>query len=262
VLRRSTGIARTLCRLDVRGTRSMSTSVPNKRVLGVEYVRSRCKYARGLELQRTLQQKLIDARKVQSPDFAARDSLILLEHFPVYTLGRSADVNNVLFDMEDPAIELHRVERGGEVTFHGPGQVVGYPIFDLEMHKKDLHWYMRQVEQVLIQVLASYGIEGERKSKYTGVWVGNAKVAAIGLNARKWATSHGFALNVTTDLEAFTKIIPCGITEQGTSVTSLQALLGSHHEYDLTREAVQRRVVCETMDVFQFDHAVVTEHDT
>mmetsp|Transcript_24930 Transcript_24930/g.53809 ORF Transcript_24930/g.53809 Transcript_24930/m.53809 type:complete len:234 (+) Transcript_24930:40-741(+) len=207
-----------------RGARGLSglCHAPSRRVLEVVHVRDQCDYLYGLDLQRNVQDAKIVA--LREGGDVPRDVLILMEHRPVYTLGRHADPSNVLFDTEDEACTLHRVERGGEVTYHGPGQIVGYPIFDLRRHKKDLHWYMRSVEQVIIQVLGRHGLEGDRKEKYTGVWVGNEKVCAIGLNASKWVTSHGFGLNVTTDLSAFSKIIPCGITEEGTGVASIESL--------------------------------------
>jgi len=188
-----------------------------------------------------------------------RDALILLEHEPVFTLGRGADVSNVLFDIDSKEFDVRRVERGGEVTFHGPGQIVGYPVLDLRRHTKDLHWYMRQVEACIIDTLDIYGVHGGRKSKYTGVWVDNTKVAAVGLNASKWISSHGFALNVTTDLDWFSKIVPCGITEVGTGVTSLERLgvcLG-----ELNRVKVQQNIVKSFVKVFEYDKIYLNEID-
>src|SRR5205085_11378567 len=123
--------------------------------------------------------------------------LLLMEHPPVVTLGRSSKAQHLLASPELLAargVELFEVERGGDVTFHGPGQLVGYPIVDLKRHKQDLHWYLRQVEQVLIDALATFGITGDRVEKYTGVWVGPRKIASIGVHARDWVTWHGFAL--------------------------------------------------------------------
>eukprot|EP00752_Nemacystus_decipiens_P006499 g5852.t1 len=157
------------------------------------------------------------------------DVLLLLEHPSVYTLGRGSSLDHLRFDPTNPSSsggrEVRRTERGGEVTWHGPGQIVGYPVLDLNYYKKDLHWYLRQLEAVVIQVLEAYGLEGERETEHTGVWVDGAKVAAIGLNASRWITSHGFAINVNPDLRAFEAIVPCGI--QGRPVTRLCDLVGT-----------------------------------
>jgi lipoyl(octanoyl) transferase len=146
----------------------------------------------------------------------SEDLLLLVEHPPVVTLGRSSKERNLLASpalLANRGVELFEVERGGDVTFHGPGQLVGYPIIDLKRHKQDLHWYLRQVEEALIRALAPFGIAGERNVGYTGVWSGGRKLASIGVHARDWVTWHGFALNVTTDLAYFDLIVPCGIAE-------------------------------------------------
>ena len=122
-------------------------------------------------------------------------------------------------------MELFEVERGGDVTFHGPGQLVGYPIIDLKRHTKDLHWYLRRMEDALIQALSAYGIPGERSTGYTGVWTRGRKIASIGVHARDWVTWHGFALNVSTDLSYFDLIVPCGIPE--VSMTSIERETGA-----------------------------------
>jgi lipoyl(octanoyl) transferase len=150
------------------------------------------------------------------------DLLLLVEHGPVITLGRSAKTGHLLASRDLLAargVEVFDVERGGDVTFHGPGQLVGYPIIDLKRHKRDLHWYLRQVEEALIAGLESYGITGERHAGYTGVWTQGRKIASIGVHARDWVTWHGFALNVTTDLAYFDLIVPCGIS--GVTMTSI-----------------------------------------
>jgi lipoyl(octanoyl) transferase len=155
------------------------------------------------------------------------DTLILVEHDPVVTLGRSTKLGNLLANRELLAargVELFDIERGGDVTFHGPGQLVGYPIVDLTQHRQDLHWYLRQLEQVLIDALANWGIEGGRKESYTGVWVGDRKIASIGVHARSWVTWHGFALNVSTDLSYFDLMVPCGIS--GVTMTSVEREAG------------------------------------
>jgi lipoyl(octanoyl) transferase len=150
------------------------------------------------------------------------DVLILVEHPPVVTLGRASKEAHLLASREllrQRGVELFEVERGGDVTFHGPGQLVGYPIIDLRRHRRDLHWYLRQVEELLIRALGTYGVACRREAGYTGVWVEDRKIASIGVHARDWVTWHGFALNVSTDLRFFDLIVPCGI--QSVRMTSL-----------------------------------------
>lgn len=172
-------------------------------------------YVDALELQRDLARRRITGE-------IDEDILLLLEHPPVVTLGRTAKAANVVSSpdaLRARGVEVHEVERGGDVTFHGPGQLVGYPIFDLKRHRRDLHWYLRQVEEALIVALANVGIEAERHAGYTGVWTQGRKIASIGVHARDWVTWHGFALNVLTDLSFFDLIVPCGIPQvQMTSV--------------------------------------------
>lgn len=157
------------------------------------------------------QQQLVQQR-IQDPNLA--DLVILTEHLPVYTFGRGADLTYAKFDLADPKIEWHRVERGGEVTFHAPGQIVGYPILNLNFYQRDLHWYLRQLEEVLILTLAEFGIVGERRDRLTGVWVNERKIAQIGIKCSRWITMHGFALNVNLDLGGFERIVPCGISDR------------------------------------------------
>jgi len=151
-----------------------------------------------------------------------QDVLLLVEHPPVVTLGRTAKSAHLLSSpdaLHERGVEVFEVERGGDVTFHGPGQLVGYPIIDLKRHKQDLHWYLRQVEEALIRALAYCGIGAERNPGRTGVWTHGRKIASIGVHARDWVTWHGFALNVTTDLSYFNLIVPCGI--DGVVMTSI-----------------------------------------
>ncbi|MDQ3674383.1 MAG: lipoyl(octanoyl) transferase LipB [Gemmatimonadota bacterium] len=192
-------------------------------------------YAEALELQRALARDRLSGAIPQ-------DVLLLVEHPPVITLGRSSKDNHLLASPEFLAtkgVELFEVERGGDVTFHGPGQLVGYPIMDLKRHKRDLHWYLRQLEQALIGVLDTFGIAGEQSKGQTGVWTGGRKIASIGVHARDWVTWHGFALNVTTDLSFFDLIVPCGLS--GVVMTSMARELGT----DPGAEEV-RRIVAET----------------
>ncbi|WP_414564898.1 MULTISPECIES: lipoyl(octanoyl) transferase LipB [unclassified Anabaena] len=142
------------------------------------------------------------------------DVLILLEHPPVYTLGQGSNPEFIKFDQENSQFDVHRVERGGEVTYHCPGQLVGYPILNLRHYRQDLHWYLRQLEEVLIRVLAIYGLSGDRLPGFTGVWLEGRKVAAIGIKVSRWITMHGFALNVCPDMSGFAHIIPCGIADK------------------------------------------------
>jgi len=172
-------------------------------------------YAEVLAFQRDVAQRRITGD-------VANDVLILVEHPPVVTLGRRKEDNKLPVSeafLRARGIELFEVERGGGVTFHGPGQLVGYPIIDLQQHKQDLHWYLRQIEESLIRTLAGYDIPGERSTGFTGVWTGGRKIASIGVHARAWVTWHGFALNVTTDLRYFDVMTPCGI--DGVVMTSM-----------------------------------------
>ncbi|MEM7062798.1 MAG: lipoyl(octanoyl) transferase LipB [Cyanobacteria bacterium P01_B01_bin.77] len=157
------------------------------------------------------QKELVSERK-RTP--VLDDVLILAEHLPVYTLGTASQSKYVHFDLADPSYEVHHIERGGEVTYHCPGQLVGYPILNLHHHRQDLHWYLRQLEEVLIQTLAHYQLSGQRIKGLTGVWVNGHKLAAIGIKVSRWITMHGFALNVCPDLSGFRHITPCGITDR------------------------------------------------
>jgi len=162
-------------------------------------------------------QRSLLAERIHNPNL--EDVLILLEHPPVYTLGGGAKEEFIKFDLATSPYEVHKVERGGEVTYHCPGQLVGYPILNLRRHRQDLHWYLRQLEEVLIRVLAKYQLQGERVPNLTGVWLEGRKVAAIGIKVSRWITMHGFALNVCPDLTGFEQIVPCGIADR--SVGSL-----------------------------------------
>ncbi|MGH7537171.1 MAG: lipoyl(octanoyl) transferase LipB [Gemmatimonadales bacterium] len=170
----------------------------------------RVPYGTALEWQRRLAQDRITGR-------LPHDLLLLLEHPPVVTLGRTSHQANLV---RPDGIEVFEVERGGDVTFHGPGQLVGYPILDLTTHKQDLHWYLRTLEQALIDAMALLDILAERHPGHTGVWTRGRKIASIGVHVKQWVTWHGFALNVTTDLSHFDRIVPCGI--QGVEMTSVE----------------------------------------
>jgi lipoyl(octanoyl) transferase len=187
-------------------------------------------------------QKAIVAAHKADADYP--DTLLLLEHPPVYTLGQGSDPSFLKFDPDNSAYELHRIERGGEVTYHCPGQIVGYPMLNLERHNKDLHWYLRQLETVLIQVLAHYGLKGYQIPGLTGVWVEERKVAAIGIKVSRWITMHGFALNVCPDLAGFEQIVPCGISDR--AVGSLAQWIP-----DIQVEQVRPLLTAIFLEVFQ-----------
>lgn len=158
----------------------------------------------------TLQKTLVHCHR-QSPQ---PDRLLLVEHPGVYTLGQGSILDHLKLSPEELAYPLFRTERGGEVTHHCPGQLVGYPILNLKRHRPDLHWYLRQLEEMLILTLAEFGVGARRQTGLTGVWVGDYKLAAIGIKVSRWVTMHGFALNVCPDLAGFDAIAPCGITDK------------------------------------------------
>jgi lipoyl(octanoyl) transferase len=176
------------------------------------------------------------------------DTLLLVEHPHVVTKGSGASEENILVDAAESdrlGLQIFETSRGGDVTYHGPGQIVGYPILQLRENERDAHAYLRRLEEMLMAVLADYGIESTRHPDYTGVWVGERKVAAIGVRLSKWITSHGFALNVNPDLTYFDTIVPCGIEEKG--VTSMGEILGRSpaiHE-------VEERIVERFGEIFQ-----------
>jgi lipoyl(octanoyl) transferase len=161
-------------------------------------------------------------------DNGSEQYLILTEHKPVITIGKSGSKNNLLANPEwlkKQGIEVIENDRGGDITFHGPGQIVGYPILNLAKFKKDIHWYLRAIEDVIIESLGELGLTAQRQEKLTGVWIENRKICAIGVKTSRWVTMHGFALNVLTNLDYFKMIIPCGINDKG--VTSISYELGN-----------------------------------
>lgn len=205
--------------------------MPQKRPLRVEWLGT-VPYVEASDRQRDI---VTERRAGRTPD-----RLLLLEHPHVITLGASADAEHVLLDEAGRAllgVELHESGRGGDVTYHGPGQLIGYPIVDLKPDRRDLHRYVRDLEEVLIRAIAEFGIRGARDPGRTGVWVGDRKIAAIGVRVSSgWITSHGFALNVSTDLRFFDAIVPCGIRDAG--VTSIAECLDREIEMDVVRAAV------------------------
>lgn len=180
------------------------------------------------------------------------DTLLLLEHPPTYTIGRSGGEQHLLVSEAEIVAaggSVHRVDRGGDITYHGPGQLVGYPILDLNDHYRDAHRYLRELEEVLIRLVAEHGLTGGRIEGLSGVWLKDEKVAALGVHLSRWVTSHGFALNVTTDLKDFDRIVPCGIRDHG--VTSLERVLGRA----LPLEAVAERAAFHLAELFALDLA-------
>jgi lipoyl(octanoyl) transferase len=189
-------------------------------------------------------QRSLVAQRVQNPHL--EDVLLLLEHPPVYTLGTGASLDFLKFDPAQSDSEVHRIERGGEVTYHCPGQLVGYPILNLRHYRQDLHWYLRQLEEVIIRTLAIYGLSGERVSGLTGVWVEGYKVAAIGIKVTRWITMHGFSLNVHPDMTGFKSIVPCGIADK--PVGSLAQFLGA-----IESELVYQNIASAFAEVFEVE---------
>ena len=178
------------------------------------------------------------------------DILFLLEHPHTYTLGKVADKNNLVYnkqELEEKEITVFDIDRGGDITYHGPGQIVGYPIIDLKNWKQDTHLYLRNLEEVLVRTCADYGLSTGRKEKYTGVWVEERKICAIGIKVSRWITMHGFAFNVNTDLNLFNGIIPCGINDK--EVTSLKKEL--KREFDLGE--VKDNIIKHFKDIFGYD---------
>jgi lipoyl(octanoyl) transferase len=186
--------------------------------------------------QKSLQQERIN-------DLTLTDALVLLEHPPVYTLGTGSSLEFIKFDRSQTEYELYRVERGGEVTYHCPGQIIGYPILNLRHHRQDLHWYLRQLEEVVIQVLALNNLPGKRIDGLTGVWVEGRKLAAIGIKVTKWVSMHGFALNVNPDLSGFERIVPCGISDRA---------IGSMAEFipDIDPDLVRSQLIMTFAEIF------------
>ena len=198
-------------------------------------------YAVGLELQ----ERLVSERKAGR----CPDTLLLLEHDPVVTLGRNAKTGNLLLTealIRARGIDVFEAGRGGDVTYHGPGQVVGYPILEIPEGRRDVHRYVRDLEEVMIRVCADYGFVGRRIAGKSGAFVGENKIGAIGVRISRWVTSHGFAFNVNTNLSGFDVIVPCGLRDQG--VTSLATLLG----HDVDQGEVEERLDTRFREVFGY----------
>lgn len=200
------------------------------------------------------QQRSLVAQRLADPNLP--DVLLLLEHPPVYTLGTGANPAFLKFDPKQTGWPVYRTERGGEVTYHCPGQLVGYPILNLRHYQKDLHWYLRQLEEVMLRVLQVYGLPGTRAPGLTGVWLNGAKVAAIGIKVSRWMTMHGFALNVCPDLSGFERIVPCGIADRpvGSLAQFVPGLTLAQVRQDLATtfaEVFRVELICPSPEQFQ-----------
>lgn len=218
-------------------------------------------YNKGHELQKEIFQKTVDikvANRKLSEDkqVPTENHLLFCEHPPVYTLGRSGDQNNLLINnqmLKEKGAEFHEIGRGGDITFHGPGQLVGYPIFDLDHFFTDIHKYLRFLEEAVILTLADYGLEAGRIDGLTGVWLDHIekknprKICAMGVKASRWVTMHGFAINVNTDLDFFNYIVPCGISDK--AVTSMKQELGAEVNF----KKVEERMLFHLSELFEFD---------
>jgi len=178
------------------------------------------------------------------------DVLLLLEHPHTYTLGKTADKENLVGDkkyLDENKISVYDIDRGGDITYHGPGQIVGYPIISLTNWKQDTHKYLRAIEEVIIKVCSEYDLQGSRVEKYTGVWLDDRKICAIGIKVSRWITMHGFAFNVNTDLKLFNGIIPCGITDK--DVTSLNREL----KKEISINEVKEKIIHHLSNQFNYD---------
>jgi lipoyl(octanoyl) transferase len=204
------------------------------------------------DLQKIIQQKLIDQKRnrpsgMSMDDDKLDDVLLLVEHPHVYTLGKSGFEEHLLRSNEELkklGATYVKIDRGGDITYHGPGQIVGYPILDLDKHITDIHKYLRRLEEVIIRTCSDYGLDAIRIDGLTGVWINGEKICAMGVKCSRWVTMHGFALNVNTDLSFFGHIVPCGIQDKG--VTSLSAQLGK----EVDEQEVKKRILVHFSDIF------------
>ncbi|MEE9374125.1 MAG: lipoyl(octanoyl) transferase LipB [Saprospiraceae bacterium] len=215
-------------------------------------------YKKAWDYQKEIQQTIIKNKRESSQEPVNR--LLFCEHKPVYTIGKSGKMDHLVFNEKqllEAGIEFYKTNRGGDITYHGPGQITGYPIFDLDQFYHDVHRYVRDLEQVVINVLTHFGLKGERLEGFTGVWLlGTSflpihrKICAIGVHMSRWVTLHGLALNVNTDLNHFQGIIPCGIKEDNKMVTSLNAEL----ESDILIDDVKKLMKKEFQTVFGIEY--------
>lgn len=227
----------------------------------------RIAYGDAWAFQETLHKELVEAKlwnrdhpEEQRP---RKHYLLFCEHPPVYTLGKSGKPDHLLLDeagLEENGISFYRINRGGDITYHGPGQIVAYPIFDLDGFFTDVHRYVRTLEEAVIRTLVPFGIEGDREPAYTGVWLKAAnalprrKICAIGVHLSRWVTMHGLAFNINTDLNYFRHIIPCGIADQDKDVTSLAAELGAPQDIEAVKEELKKQFASLFEFEFTQDH--------
>jgi lipoyl(octanoyl) transferase len=224
-------------------------------------------YRAAWDYQTILQQELIANKLLHRlpdgkypPNYPQKHYLLFCEHPPVYTLGKSGSIHHLLLNeaaLAAQAIDFFKINRGGDITFHGLGQIVGYPIFDLDLFFNDVHKYVRFLEEAVILTLKEYGLKGIRIAKFTGVWLEPTekqpvfrKICAIGVHISRWVTLHGFAFNVNTDLDYFKNIIPCGIDDMDKSVTNLAVELG----FEVNLLEVQNKLKQHFADLFQFEN--------
>lgn len=191
-------------------------------------------YQEAWNIQRNLFQKRLDNN--------IKDTLLLLEHPHTYTLGKSTDKANLLLsdrELKEKNISVYDIDRGGDITYHGPGQIVGYSIIDLSKWEMDTHKYLRALEEVIIQTLLQFGVNAERNKDHTGVWVNDKKICAIGVKVSRWITMHGFALNLNTDMNLFKGIVPCGIDDKG--VVSLKEVLDTNIDVEKIKNIITEK---------------------
>lgn len=233
-------------------------SIPS---LIISHIGQEHQYEEVWELQSHLQQGLVKSKRSGVLD--KPNHLLICEHPPVYTLGKSGDEAHLISSSDELAaqnVSFHKINRGGDITYHGPGQVTVYPIFDLDHFYNDLHRFVRELEQIVINVLAHYDIKGGRIKEFTGVWLdidspNKRKICAIGIHMSRWVSMHGFALNIDTDLNFFNNIIPCGINDQDKSVTSIAQELGR----PVDRQEVVDLIISEFKNMFGFTNLTFSQ---
>ena len=227
-------------------------------------------YAKAWEYQQSLHDALkerkLQHRRAGIDQFDQTHHLLLCEHRPVYTIGKSGSMEHLLLsgdELEKEGFEFFKINRGGDITYHGPGQIVGYPIFDLDCFFTDVHLYVRKLEEVIILTLKEFGIEATRMKGYTGVWIEgtdylpNRKICAIGVHLSRWVTMHGFALNVHPDLKHFNHIIPCGIADESKTVTSMEVELQREVDQGAVKESIKRHFA-EQFEFKYIEQAIIT----
>lgn len=214
-------------------------------------------YEEAWDYQTKLHQALIERKRMEVPG-VPEHHLLFVEHPPVYTLGKSGSMDNLLVDektREEKGISFYKINRGGDITYHGPGQIVVYPIFDLDHFKTDVRWYVYHLEEAVIQTIKQYGINGKRMEKHTGVWIDagpgepERKICAVGVHISRWVSLHGIAFNVNTNLDFFNMIIPCGIADRNKTVASLSNEVGR----TLDMDEVKEKLKVEFAKQFDFD---------